>query len=695
MVNYKFGLHTLEFTKPPSFNATATVIKRPAKTASGDVGVLMQGREFDQFALPLELVDGTETAQAQSEALYSELGRPYLILMEGQRWVTSTNSTGRAFGCLTGMGQRTVTGGSAEMYSAQLEGYVVGGWDKFRRCRQFYPVPVTSNDFGLTGTFEIPLASLDGALDFDGSTEYTGLASGVSSDLDITGIIEIKAWGRHDTTTGTDTIITKNSGANDYNFCVVVNSSGFVVFNYTSSGPTAQVYTTSTQALTAGTTNYRVFASFNFGTGSTMAVYVNGVLATGSWTSGNGNAAPLTSADVLRIGADGASSNYWDGQLWDVEVDSPAAQTSAANVLLDYRRGRGILSSTTKGLWHLNEWAGTTNYDSAGLNDLTAVNTPTATYGIYSTSLTPSETVDYFLRTSYGILPIVSAPSQAAIRFETHDYELSTDKITDGYTGNERWINTGLLYVQTRDDESSVKGRLDVKYWDKSAWSDRTTTYGEVKSSSGTQEIYTDTSPPSVYIVNTGDFARLVLTYPSTTTNLYNVKVEHDFWRGFPLARTKVFTGSRGLTLTDSLFRLDVPGTGFVKRTQLGATTDAGDAAYGNPDIDAGDSDSNNYNYVHTVDPWAGTGVAAGIIRGKKADSDYHAGDVGAYWSNVGLEFDNVTIEENQAFPPLWWFIGRYDCLNRTVAQLASAAMRTGNDDSLLLVQDDIDRISS
>ena len=696
-VDYKFGLHNLEYAKPPSFDSTSTVIKRPAKTATGDVGVLMQGREFDQFALPLELVDGTQTAQAQSEALNDEIGRLYFITIEGQKWVTSGNSLGRMFGCLTGMGQKTQSGGSSEIYKTQLEGYVVGGWDKFRRCRQFYPVPVTSNNFGLTGTFEIPLASLDGALDFNGTTMYTGLASGVSSDLDITGIIEIKAWGRHDTTTSTDTIITKNSGANDYNFCAAVDSSGFVVFNYTSTGPTAQAYTTSTQALTAGTTNYRIFISFNFGTGSTMAVYVNGVLATGSWTSGNGNAAPLTSADVLRIGADGASSNYWDGQLWDVEVDSPAAQTSAANILLDYRRGRGILSSTVKGLWHLNEWTGTTNYDSAGLNDLTAVNTPTATYGIYSTGLTPSETVDYFLRTSYGILPIVSAPSQSAIRFETHDYELSTDKITDGYTGNERWIKTGTLFLQTRDDESTNKGRLDVSYWDKSAWStvQSAAIYGEVKSTAGTQEAYTDGSPPSVYLMNSGDFARLILTYPSTTTNLYNVKVEHDFWRGFPLARSKVFTGYRGLTLTDSRFTFNLTSTACTQRTQLGATVQADSGVYGTPDVDAGDGDSNNYHYVHSADPWAGTAIACGIIRAKKPDSDYVANDAGSNWSTVGLEFDNVSIEENQAFPPLWWFVGRYDCLNRTVAQLAAAAMRTGNDDNLLLVSDDIDRVSA
>src|SRR3990167_10545551 len=191
-VDYKFGLHALEFTKPPSFDSTSTVIKRPAKTATGDVWVLIQGREFDQFALPLQLIDGTQTAQAQSEALNDEIGRPYLITIEGQKWVTTGNSLGRMFGCLTGMGQKTQTGGSSEIYSTQLEGYVMGGWDKFRRCRQFYPVPVTSNDFGLTGTFEIPLASLDGALDFNGTTQYTWLGSGVSSDLDISsGVLEL------------------------------------------------------------------------------------------------------------------------------------------------------------------------------------------------------------------------------------------------------------------------------------------------------------------------------------------------------------------------------------------------------------------------------------------------------------------------------------------------------------------------
>ena len=682
MVQYKIGLFTLETgnsditSNAPSISQRDTTkSQRVAKSAAGDVGVYPQGPDLEPFTIQGTLIATTpviQTIKQQSAALRAEVLRKYPVLMQGDDFDDGVNTTGRAFVSLDRQSQMQ---GQGPIYRFSLGGVVLGYWNAYRRRRRFRNVDVTTNYFGLPGAYELTLPSLDGALAFvSASSMYTSLESGVSADLNLTGIIEIEAWGNQTNQVAAQTVISKNTGANDYNFNVNINTSGFVIFKYTSSGPTAQVYTTSSQAVTSAA-NQHIYVTFNFGTGSTMAVYVNGGLAAGSWTSGNGNAAPLTTAARLRIGADGGSSTYMNGNLWDVKVGSPAAQTSAVNIMLSFRRGHSILDSTTKGLWPLNEWVGTTNYDATGLNDLTMVATPTFTGGTLG-GATPSETIDYFRRTSYGVVPVVYAPAFASTRFDCRDYDLLQDAISVTRSGNQYVVHNGFIKLTTRDDQSTNKGRLDVNYWNLSAWSTTQSAalYGEVKSTSGSVESFTDTNPPSVYVKSERNWARIVLSYPSTTTNGYSVKVAHVIRRGCPLIKTEVY--SAGQTLTTARLNFNVTGTSFTNQTQLGATVLANSGALGTPQVVAGDADSNSYNYIATANPWATTAVAMGWLRAKKVDCDYVTDDAGTSWDYCGLQFDNVSIEENQAFPAFYWFIGRQDCLGISVANMAQVALR-------------------
>ena len=880
-----------------------TKTQRIARTTLGEKGVFIQGPDIPRFLFPGYILAGDEGALAQIENLEDEVNRPYFVTMQDDEWIRPNNPTGRYYTSLDGVTQTIPgSGGRTDPLSGRdiYMQYQVSGlgfpWASYRRCRYFKNIPVTPNTFGLPGVYEIPMPPLDGALSFNGSTQYTTLDAGVSADLDLTGKMDIRASIYHDTSVGTDTIFTKNSGANDYNFCVSISADDAVVFNYTSAGPVQQVYSTGNGVVSL-LAKHRIGVQFE--PNATMKIYVDGILQSGSWTAGNGVPVPLVTADKLRIGADGAASNYFAGDVFGVSIDSPASFDSAANMLLDYRLGCSVLTSTMKGLWQLNEWVGTANYDSAGLNDLTMTNTPTFTGG-YLAGTTPSETVDYFKRTSIGVIPVAYAPDMALSCFEAHDYFVDADAINVTKTLRDCRIDDGLLGFKTNVENASYRGRMDLVYWDKSAWnlSHLAAFYGEVASASGALESFTDTGPPSVDVESGPYHARMSLTYPSTASG-YSVTVIHTLRRHSGIVKTEVFNA--GPNLARCRIKLNLTGTTFTKRTQLGATGDAGSnspvamtllagsssstdattyttasispssrklilavimttkatlpdvptlagcgltwvqvatalfnniatplnritvframstgatptpgtlvfsfggatqtggnwsvsefdhvdltgtngsgavvqsvtnnanaatsltvtlAAFGNAanatfgvhgidanntfNVEAGyteisdagtatpvsdmqvewknsndtsvtadngaasvdwggialeikagetiaDSDSNNFNYVHTADPWATTAVAAGFIRAKKVDANYLADDVGAYWSSVGLEFCNVTIEENQAFPAFYWFIGRYDCINRTVAQLASLALRE------ITVADDIDPVA-
>ena len=66
---------------------------------------------------------------------------------------------------------------------------------------------------------------------------------------------------------------------------------------------------------------YKIAVSFRFGTGSSIAVVVDGKQLTGSWTLGSGNAVPAANTDPLVFGRNGTSGAiYWNGLLDDIRI---------------------------------------------------------------------------------------------------------------------------------------------------------------------------------------------------------------------------------------------------------------------------------------------------------------------------------------------------------------------------------------
>jgi hypothetical protein len=96
-----------------------------------------------------------------------------------------------------------------------------------------------------------------------------------------------------------------------------------VEFVYRNSGDSAwDVYTTSAPALVASTWHH-IVATYTMGAAASMAIYINGVKATGSWTTGTGNDAPSAPSGSLYLGArsvGGTPADYMAGYMDDVRI---------------------------------------------------------------------------------------------------------------------------------------------------------------------------------------------------------------------------------------------------------------------------------------------------------------------------------------------------------------------------------------
>ena len=104
-----------------------------------------------------------------------------------------------------------------------------------------------------------------------------------------------------------------------YNYSVSVArvSAGKVEFAF-SGGGVHQIWSTTDAVLGTGTYHH-VVVTYTFGTGSSIAVYIDGSTVGGSWVSGSGDVAPTGNTDDLVIGANktstGALANHLNGRL--------------------------------------------------------------------------------------------------------------------------------------------------------------------------------------------------------------------------------------------------------------------------------------------------------------------------------------------------------------------------------------------
>ncbi len=137
----------------------------------------------------------------------------------------------------------------------------------------------------------------DQALSFDGDGDYVEVAD--DDSLDITTAITIEAWINPTTLGGWKYIVSKRSGTvANYGFRL----NGQTVEFYYRGSTGWQVWESTSNVVSTGSWQH-VAVSFTFGSGSSVALYVDGVPVSGSWTYGNGTESATADTNPVRIGA--------------------------------------------------------------------------------------------------------------------------------------------------------------------------------------------------------------------------------------------------------------------------------------------------------------------------------------------------------------------------------------------------------
>ncbi|MHC4499839.1 MAG: LamG domain-containing protein [Planctomycetota bacterium] len=170
---------------------------------------------------------------------------------------------------------------------------------------------------------------IDGALTFDGTSDYVDCGNDVS--LDIAGSISISAWVRFDSFPIRQTIVAKRGALGDTgtNYALRTGSQADIdeLEFYYHDGASRHVYTTSNANLIGGAWHH-IVVTFTFGTGTSIQCYLNNNLLSGGWRRGDGNSAVQTNAKPVTIGGLTTGVNQRvDGAIDNVMIFNRALST--------------------------------------------------------------------------------------------------------------------------------------------------------------------------------------------------------------------------------------------------------------------------------------------------------------------------------------------------------------------------------
>lgn len=186
---------------------------------------------------------------------------------------------------------------------------------------------------------------LQNALEFDGVDDFADITDqGLNSPLDFTGGDEItlSAWVKP-TATGLRTILSKGRvGSTEVNYALRLGTSSTsdrFVFIYTSTAGDFQVWASSGKSATLDIWQH-LAVTYKFTDPNSIRLYIDGVLQSGEWTSGNGFRFPAQSNEPLRLGAiqnlpGGPITEEWRGSLDDIRIyDYGVSRSTAMNLFL-------------------------------------------------------------------------------------------------------------------------------------------------------------------------------------------------------------------------------------------------------------------------------------------------------------------------------------------------------------------------
>ena len=183
-----------------------------------------------------------------------------------------------------------------------------------------------------------------GGMEFDGVDDYVDMGNDAS--LDITDEITISAWVKPNSITGIHHFIWKN-------FIYQIKTDGTKIrFVYRSAGDTWHGYGID-NAIALEEWRYLTI-TYTYGNGSSVKIYINGELISGSWYAGDGNSA-VDTAGTGNLWIGKGNVDEFNGSIDSVRIYNRAL--SADEVRYHYNRGGPV------GYWNFDEGSGTTAYD--------------------------------------------------------------------------------------------------------------------------------------------------------------------------------------------------------------------------------------------------------------------------------------------------------------------------------------------
>lgn len=146
---------------------------------------------------------------------------------------------------------------------------------------------------------------------FDNSPSDT-ITVNNSTSLFVNTSVTVSYWMRLETTETQGVVFIRSSGTNtNYGMGLDVNgSTEGLSFGYNPGNPSDETYF-ATGIFPNDNTWRHVVMTYSYGTGSSVKIYVNGVAASGSWVSGNGNATYSVDASAPIVIGSGLGLNLW------------------------------------------------------------------------------------------------------------------------------------------------------------------------------------------------------------------------------------------------------------------------------------------------------------------------------------------------------------------------------------------------
>jgi hypothetical protein len=179
------------------------------------------------------------------------------------------------------------------------------------------------------------------------------------TSLDLTSAITISSWVNFDSLSAFHTLVGKRDvSANVSNYTFRTSSTGTELQFFFNANGSWQIYTTTNASLTTGQW-YHLAATYD---GSSVKIYKNGTLLSGSCTTGTCNLSMVANNNSLSLGRDGENPmNYLVGKMDDVRIYNYAR--TQGGIIEDMNAGHPIGGSpvgSQYSYWALDEQQGQT-----------------------------------------------------------------------------------------------------------------------------------------------------------------------------------------------------------------------------------------------------------------------------------------------------------------------------------------------